>query len=93
MLAQKQHITQDLKKALLSIDYHASGIKQDYYFTDFFSKKSELKKVDLAIFGQEPIDYRSACISFNFWEDQDSKKIKDTVYDYRALGAPNNFII
>jgi type I restriction-modification system DNA methylase subunit len=80
-----------ISNSFISIGYKSECIKKEYYFTDFFAEEPLLRKIDMAIFGHEPFDYRSACLSISSLNDKN--QIDEQAFQLRALGAPYNFII
>lgn len=89
-----QNIINPILDALYNIGYKKQLIRFDYYFTNFLSENPDVRKVDIAVFGQEPFDYRSSCFSFNFADPSTLyDNIGSQINNYRAFGAPYNFII
>ena len=81
----------NIEKAFHAIGYKHKLVKRNYAFTDFISLKPMLRNITLAIFGQEPIDYRSACFGVEFaYESFSSKSV---VNQLRAFGAPQIFLM
>ncbi|MBU1101937.1 MAG: N-6 DNA methylase [Bacteroidetes bacterium] len=83
--------SENILHSLQSIGYKKNLIKRDYSFTDFLSTNPTTQVSDLAVFGHEPLDYRSSCFSIK----QLSSNISSTeaAQNMRALGAPHIFII
>ena len=86
-----ERIIKEIEDAFFSIGYKHDLIRKDYAFTDFISPKPALRSITLAVFGQEPMDYRSACFGLEFV--QDPLPSKDLVSQYRAFGAPQLFMV
>ena len=86
-----ERIIKEIEDAFFSIGYKHDLIRKDYAFTDFISPKPALRSITLAVFGQEPMDYRSACFGVEFV--QDTLPSKDLVSQYRAFGAPQLFMV
>jgi len=86
-----ERIIKEIEDAFFSIGYKHDLIRKDYPFTDFISPKPALRSITLAVFGQEPMDYRSACFGVEFVHD--SLPSKDLAVQYRAFGAPQLFLV
>jgi len=86
-----ERIIKEIENAFFSIGYKHDLIRKDYAFTDFISPKPALRSITLAVFGQEPTDYRSACFGVEFVHD--ALPSKDLVGQYRAFGAPQLFLV
>lgn len=80
-----------IEDAFHSIGYRRNLIKRNYAYTDFISPKALLRTIDIAVFGREPMDYRSSCFGIEFLND--SLPSVSVVNELRALGAPQVFII
>ena len=83
-------ILNQTKKAFEYIGYR-SLIKDNYEYTNILSPQTELNKVDIAVFGQIPFDYRSACFAIKQKDKQDASD--SCVKDLKAFGAPVAIII
>lgn len=84
-------IFEDIDAAFVKIGYKRSLIKKDYKYADLFSPGVPVRTVGRAVFGQEPLDYRSAC--FGIHPGEPHRSTKSIVQELRALGAPQVFII
>ncbi|SPD71993.1 putative N-6 DNA methylase [uncultured Desulfobacterium sp.] len=80
----------ELTNAFLAIGYRNAFVKRNYHFSDFLSAEPTLRTISLAVFGQEPMDYRSACFGLEFTPEVSSKIVANQL---RALGAPQIFLI
>lgn len=85
----KTPLTADIVKSLYNIGYPKNYIKFDYQFSDFFEKTPVLRATNIGVFGREPFDYRSACISINYLDEDN----KINPYNFRAFGSPHLFFI
>jgi|APSaa5957512622_1039677.scaffolds.fasta_scaffold10242_4 hypothetical protein len=47
--------------AFKDIGYQNKLIRSNYEFADFFEKSDLTRRIKLGVFGQEPLNYRSAC--------------------------------
>lgn len=74
--------------AFRRIGYADHLLLRDYQFADFCSSSAIDRQIDLAIFGQEPPDYRSACFGIRAGEGLDDVT---KILPFRALGAPQIF--
>lgn len=88
---QRQQLVGPILGSLRSIGYRPGLIQRDYSYVDLFSQGGVVRKVDLAAFGQEPFDYRSACIGVRLAEHQAVAATE--VADIRALGAPHVLVV
>lgn len=78
-------------EAFRLIGYTSNLIQRDYTYTDFSSSNPTDRKVAIGIFGQEPLNYRSACFAIHFpRENEDTNLLARTL---RSFGAPQNFFI
>lgn len=84
-------VIKPIEDAFLSIGYERSLLKRNYAFTDFFAPKNPLRIIDLAVFAQDPTDYRSACFCVKFFPEP--SRIEPPVSELRAFGAPHIFIV
>ncbi len=84
----------NIEEAFVDIGYKRNLIKRDYQFADLFSTGSPgvpLRTVGRAVFGQEPLDYRSACFGIQLAEPGRPSEL--VVNELKAFGAPMIFII
>jgi hypothetical protein len=88
---QNEAVIKPIEDAFHSIGYKRNLIKRNYTYTDFISPKALLKTIDIAVFGREPMDYRSSCFGIKFLND--SLPSVSVVNELRALGAPQVFIV
>ena len=84
-------IFEDIDAAFVKIGYKRSLIKKDYKYADLFSSGVPVRTVGRAIFGQEPLDYRSACFGIHVADPH--RPSKSIVLELKALGAPQIFIV
>ena len=84
-------IIKPIEDAFHSIGYKRNLIKRNYSYSDFISLETMLRTIDMAVFGREPMDYRTACFGFEFFKDNISSDA--IVNELRAFGAPQMFII
>ncbi len=78
--------------AFHKIGYKRNLTRKDYKYANFFSEDVADLTVDLGIFGQEPLDYRSACFGIQIVRSS-NKSSESIVNDLRAFGAPQIFIV
>jgi hypothetical protein len=76
--------------AFASIGFPKRQIISQYEFVDLLGK-SETRKVDLGIFGQEPVNYKSACFAVHALPN--SLDLENVVRSFRSIGASQFFII
>lgn len=81
----------NIEDAFIKIGYRRSLFKKDYQYADLFSSGVPVRTVGRAIFGQEPMDYRSACFGIQVAENNRSSF--DLANELKALGAPHIFIL
>ena len=86
----KENTINKIANSFLSIGYNRSLIKKNYSFSDFLSVDPALREISLAVFGQEPMDYRSACFGLEFSSDIPSEIAIERL---RAFGAPQIFLV
>ena len=84
-------IIKPIEDAFHSIGYKRNLIKRNYSYTDFISPETMLRTIDIAVFGREPMDYRSSCFGIEFLNDSFPSAF--LVNELRALGAPQVFIV
>jgi hypothetical protein len=77
--------------AFKEIGYKNKLIRFDYEFADFFEKSASTRRIKLGVFGQEPLNYRSACFGVDIRKPEDF--YEDSVNELRAFGSPVIFII
>lgn len=77
--------------AFVKIGYRRGLIKKGYQYADLFSPGVPIRTVGRAIFGQEPLDYRSACFGVQIGEPNHPSAA--LVNQLKALGAPQIFIL
>lgn len=90
-IQQRQNVIGPVVNAFREIGYRPSLIRRDYQFVDFCTTGTPARTIDLGIFGQEPLDYRSACFGLRFATEQES--VDEIVKSVRALGAPQLFYV
>lgn len=84
-------ILHNVDDAFIKIGYRRSLIKKAYQYADIFSPGVPVRTVGRAIFGQDPFDYRSACIGVQMAEI--NRPTISLVRELKALGAPQIFIL
>ncbi|MFZ1990992.1 MAG: N-6 DNA methylase, partial [Alphaproteobacteria bacterium] len=84
-------IFENIDAAFVKIGYRPGLIKKDYKYADLFSARVPIRTIERAIFGQEPLDYRSACFGIHIAEP--NRPSKSIVHELKALGAPQIFIV
>ena len=87
----EKYILENTIDAFKNIGYKNSLIKKDYKYADLFSVDVPIRTVGMAVFGQEPLDYRSACFGVQMAEHNRSSSA--LVNELKALGAPQIFIM
>lgn len=88
---QQQHVLADVKRAFHNIGYHQEWMRERYRFADLYAANTREQEIALGIFGQEPLDYRSACFGLEFKrEDEPPETVLNRM---RALGAPQLFYV
>ena len=75
----------EITNAFLSIGYRDAFVQRNYDFSDFLAAEPTLRTISLAVFGQEPTDYRSACFGLEFTSEIPSEIVAKQL---RALGSP-----
>ena len=80
------------KAGLLAIGYQTSLFRNNYHFADIFLSTYPIRNIELAVFAQEPPSYRNACFGF-INNNGGSSDIANRLEDYRALGAPQIFVL
>ncbi len=73
----------------MEIGYSNNLLKEEYSFADMFASDQPLRKIELAVFSQEPPSYRNAC--FGFVSLPSNRNDSEAIMSYRALGAPQLF--
>lgn len=81
----------NIEDAFIKIGYKRNLIKSNYQYADLFSVSAPIRAIEYAIFGQEPLDYRSACFGIQTAKPNFSSDV--VVNELRALGAPQILII
>ena len=77
--------------AFKEIGYQNKLIRSDYEFADFFEQTTFTRRIMLGVFGQEPLNYRSACFGVDIRKPEALRE--DSVNELRAFGSPVIFII
>ena len=77
--------------AFKEIGYHDNLIRFDYEFADFFEKSASTRQIKIGVFGQEPLNYRSACFGVDIRKPETLHE--DSVNGLRAFGSPVIFVI
>jgi len=80
-----------IDNAFIKIGYKHSLIRKGYQYADLFSSGVPIRTVGRAIFGQKPLDYRSACFGVQVAETGRPSFV--LVNELKALGAPQIFIL
>lgn len=88
---QQQHVLADVKNAFQHIGYHQGWMQDRYRFADLYATNTREQEIALGIFGQKPLDYRSACFGLEFKRTDESPEI--ALNRMRALGAPQLFYV
>ncbi len=86
-----EHNIQHIVDAFTEIGYTRNLIKRDCEFTDFLSTDPSVRRIHLGVFGQEPLDYRSACFGVHFSEK--ANDVESVAKSLRSFGASQFFII
>lgn len=87
-------VLSNIEDAFVEIGYKRHLIRKDYQYADLFSTGGSgvpLRSVGRAVFGQEPLDYRSACFGIQLAEP--GKPSDSVVKELKAFGAPMIFIV
>lgn len=77
--------------AFKEIGYKDKLIRFDYEFADFFEKSASTRQIKIGVFGQEPLNYRSACFGIDIRKSETFRE--ESVNELRAFGSPVVFII
>jgi len=77
--------------AFKEIGYQNKLIRSDYEFADFFEQSTFTRRIMLGVFGQEPLNYRSACFGVDIRKPETVHE--DSVNELRSFGSPVIFII
>jgi hypothetical protein len=88
---QQQYLLANVKHAFNAIGYHKDWMRDSYKFADLYSLNIPEQEIALGIFGQEPLDYRSACFGLEF--DSSRETAENVLNRMRALGAPQLFYV
>jgi hypothetical protein len=78
-----------VRGGLRDIGYKDDLLRANYLFADILGPSAEVRRIDLAAFGQEPPSYRSSC----FGVSTSPHKGPEAILAYRALGAPQIFAL
>lgn len=81
-----------IEDAFHTIGYKRTLTRKNYKYANFFSRDVEDLTVDIGIFGQQPLDYRSACFGIQV-VGSPKKSNESIVKNLRAFGAPQIFIV
>lgn len=87
-IANQERLFESVTHAFQRIGYANHLVLRDYRFADFFSAAGSDRSIDLAVFGQEPADYRSACFGLLA---SGTSATPDEIASFKALGAPQVF--
>lgn len=82
---------QPIINAFQAIGYNRNLIKRNYEFSDFSINSPIGRKIDLGIFGQEPLDYHNACFGVHFLRDGETSE--SLARSLRSFGSPQFLII
>jgi hypothetical protein len=82
---------QSIEQAFKSIGYTSNLIAYDYSYSDIASSSPTLPKIDLGVFGQEPLNYRSACFGIHSLPEGISSQV--LMKRLRAFGAAQFFVV
>ncbi len=66
-------------------------MRERYRFADLYAANTGEQEIALGVFGQEPLDYRSACFGLEF--KRADERPETTLNRMRALGAPQVFYV
>lgn len=88
---QQQNVLAGVKKAFHDIGYHDEWMRERYRFADLYAFNTTEQEIALGVFGQEPLDYRSACFGLEFKSADEAPEI--VLNRMRALGAPQLFYV
>jgi len=77
--------------AFKEIGYQKHLVRTDYEFADFFEESAFTRRIKLGVFGQEPLNYRSACFGVDIRKPEAIHE--DSLNELRAFGSPVIFII
>lgn len=91
---KKRDVAAELKPVIAAfkgIGYRDELIRPDYEFADFFGQSTSTRHIMLGVFGQEPLNYRSACFGVDIRSPEAPRE--DSVNGLRAFGSPVIFII
>ena len=79
-------VLDDTIAAFKRIGYRSSWLKQNYSFTDLYTPSAPSRSIHLGVFGQFPLDYRSACFGVQFASQ--GENAEEVVGRVCSLGAP-----
>lgn len=77
--------------AFKEIGYKNELIQSNYEYADFYEQATSTRHIMLGVFGQEPLNYRSACFGVDIRKPDTINE--DSINELRAFGSPVNFII
>lgn len=77
--------------AFKEIGYKNKLIQSNYEYADFYEEATSTRHIMLGVFGQEPLNYRSACFGVDIRKPDTINE--DSINELRAFGSPVNFII
>ena len=77
--------------AFKEIGYRDKLIQFDYEFADFFEKSVSTRQIKIGVFGQETLNYRSACFGVDVRKPEPFHE--DLVSELRAFGSPVIFVV
>jgi uncharacterized protein (DUF433 family) len=72
-----------VRSGLLAIGYMENLLREQYAFADLTTTESALQHIDLAVFAEEPVSYRSACFGITVLHDE-----RQNLKPFLSLGAP-----
>ena len=80
-----------VKDAFETIGYHRKLIHPNHRYVGWFSAGTPEHTVSLGVFGQEPLDHRSACFGVQLAKPDRSSEV--LAKELRSFGAPQIFIV
>jgi hypothetical protein len=72
-----------VRDGLLAIGYEEDLLREQYAFADLTTPESNLQRIDLAAFAEEPVSYRSACFGITVLHNG-----QQGLRSFLSLGAP-----
>ena len=72
-----------IRNGLLAIGYMENLLREQYAFADLTTPESALQHIDLAVFAEEPVSYRSACFGITVLHNG-----HQNLRPFLSLGAP-----